>query len=187
MKNPINQHITTHAGKKMNLSKLVLILAAAFFANPATASASLRVDAKQALAIEAGDYKVVKISKTSKGDNLCGLVGDVHSVSMGTDVTDPTVIIGQARIYGDLNKGLVKDPESYPHGCVYSRSTQAESKRLIDDWFMNCDNENSITHTEIVFSAHKIEFSSEKKISRKGKIIALPVKCTLEKIDASKK
>ncbi len=168
----------------MSLSMQRFFIAGAFvLSQSATAANAVRVDAKKSLAILEGDYQVIKSDSAVEKENLC-VNGIVHTVKWSGSPDDLILSVGASLVVSDINAGLKTDSQPYyKHHCVYRHSNQAESTRVIIDEFSNCDDENTTAHTEILVKGAALEYSSETKISRNGKVVAIPSKCTLLKID----
>ena len=185
-----------------SISKNMFLVALFVCSQSAVAAKAVRVEPKQALAVHEGVYVVVSAEPSDEDDNLCQLKAE-HTVKWFGQAESPVLSFGNARTYSDFNSGLKADSiAGDKQHCKFTHSTQAESNRLIDDSFSNCDNENTTTHTEIVFRSDKtqdkksdktaaksatIEYTSTMKVSRKGKAVSVTSKCVLRKLEISPK
>jgi hypothetical protein len=163
------------------ISFFVLIVVVSLSASAATA---VRVDAKKTLGIKDGRYKVLSADSANVDEQVC-VKGKVVTIGWFGSEIDPVLALG-GHTYEHINEGLQLDasPE-YSHGCNYSLSAQAQENRFISDMFSNkCDDGNKTVHMELIMKSDTIIYSSETKISRDGKVVSIPSKCTLQKIDA---
>ena len=163
----------------LTFAMLTLLISFNFFSSAEAAHASA-ANPRKDLNITTGDYVVVSGDQIPE-DNFC-VKGAIHSVSWDGTPNDPVLSIGEPLIFSDFNKGLKTDSQPYyKHHCSYQSSSQTESGRLLVDVFTNCDDENTIDHTELKFTTTAIEYRKEKKVSRKGKVAVLKSSCTLKK------
>jgi hypothetical protein len=182
----------------MKFAQLILFMNLISISAIASAASVNRADAKKQLNISAGEYVVTAVDFLAKGENLCTEgqqfkwapdedqalcdKGAIHAVAWGQDTNGgPLLVIGQARTFSDFNSGLISNPPVSKKQCVISHNTQSQTGKLIDDSYLNCTNENSSTHAEIEVKGDTLNYTQVTKISRGGKVICLPLKCTLVK------
>jgi hypothetical protein len=182
----------------MKFARLILFMNLISLSAIASAATVNRVDVKKQLNVASGDYVVTSVDFIAKGDNLCTEgqqfkwspnedqalcdKGAVHPVSWGEGANgSPALAIGQARTFADFNSGLISNPPISKKQCVISHNTQTVAGKIIDDSYMNCATENTSTHAEIEIKGDSLNYKQVTKISRAGKVICIPLKCTLVK------
>ncbi len=165
---------------KINLLVFLILPAITAAANP-----TIRIDAKQALALQTGLYKVILSDSGFRQEQLCN-EGELLKVAWFGDDADPVLVLG-SKSFSDFNMGLNSDSNpAYAHNCKYNHSTQVTAGHLVDETFANCDGENRTTREEVVVRGKRLEFSAHTDIARSSAktgettVISIPSTCTLE-------
>lgn len=180
----------------MRLAQIIFFMNLISLSAIASAATVNRVDVKKQLNVSSGDYVVTAVDFVAKGENLCTEgqqfkwspdedqalcdKGAVHAVAWGQGASgEAALAIGTARTFSDFNSGLISNPPVSKKQCVISHNTQTVAGKLTDDSYMNCSHENSSTHAEIEIKGDTLNYKQVTKISRGGKVVCIPLKCTL--------
>lgn len=160
--------------------KMHIIAGLVLISISASAADAIRVDAKKMLAIEVGNYKVSSSDSGFRENHLCN-DGELIKIAWFGSESDPVLVVGAANSYSDFNLGLKLDASpAYANHCKYNHSTQVTAGHLVDETFANCDGENRTSREELTVKGKTIEYSAHTDISRAGKVVSIPSKCTLE-------